>query len=399
AIIGGGYLEYRPFYNTPAYHRKGNNGDEWRTCHLGTDYWLPAHTPIHAVLNGVVHSLHDNGQHRDYGPTLILKHQIGKDLSFYTLFGHLSTASIELFKKGDRVKAGDLIGYIGDVHENGNWVPHLHIQLLLDLLENEVNFPGVAFPSEEEIWKSICPDVGSLFNECFQKKNDTSPTELIAYRQQHLGKSLSLSYDQPLNIVRGQGAYLIDEKARKFLDTVNNVAHVGHEHPSIVKAGQEQMGILNTNTRYLHPAINEFADELLSALPDELSVVHFVNSGSEANELALRMASTYTGQKDFIALEIGYHGNTNAVIDVSSYKFDSKGGKGKPPHTHIVPLPDQYRGIHADEPNKYAAYVSQEIEKVKSEGRNIAGFICESIVSCGGQIVLPDDYLKTAYES
>ena len=98
----------------------------------------------------------------------------------------------------------------------------------------------------------------------------------------------------------------MDATGRRYLDTVNNVAHVGHEHPRIVKAGRKQMALLNTNTRYLHEALNNFTKELLSTLPDELSVVHFVNSGSEANELAMRMCRTVTKQKDMIAVEAGY---------------------------------------------------------------------------------------------
>ena len=235
----------------------------------------------------------------------------------------------------------------------------------------------------------------------FRSADEVITDEIIAYRKTHLGKSLSLSYNEPLKIVRGSGAHLIDNKGRKYLDTVNNVAHVGHEHPRVVSAGQQQMGILNTNTRYLSENINEFAKELLSTFPEELSVVHFVNSGSEANELALRMAKVYTGQKDMIAVEIGYHGNTNGSVDISSYKFDGKGGSGAPKYTHIVPLPDTYRGIYIRENSGslYAKHVHEQIDKIQAKGRNVAGFICESILSCGGQIELPKDYLKLAYES
>ncbi len=140
-------------------------------------------------------------------------------------------------------------------------------------------------------------------------------------------------------MVRGDGVCLIDHLGRKYLDTVNNVAHVGHEHPRVVRAGQKQMAVLNTNTRYLHQNINAFSRELLLTFPVELSVVHVVNSGSEANELALRMATAYTGQRDMIAMEVGYHGNTTGCVSVSSYKFDGRGGSGAPEHTHIVPLP------------------------------------------------------------
>jgi 4-aminobutyrate aminotransferase-like enzyme len=112
------------------------------------------------------------------------------------------------------------------------------------------------------------------------------------------------------------------------------------------------------------------------------------------------MAKSFTGQKDMIAIEAGYHGNTGACIDISSYKFDGKGGTGAPEHTHIVPLPDAFRGKYRakDCGQKYAAHVREQIENIKSQGRNVAAFIAESIISCGGQIELPDGYLRSAYD-
>jgi 4-aminobutyrate aminotransferase-like enzyme len=161
------------------------------------------------------------------------------------------------------------------------------------------------------------------------------------------------------------------------------------------------MAVLNTNTRYLHPGITEFTRELLSTFPEELSVVYVVNSGSEANELALRMTRAFTQQKDMIVVEVGYHGNTGGCIDISSYKFDGRGGSGAPEHTHVVPLPDKFRGIYqgVNTGPSYARHIEEQIAGIRSKGRNVAGFICESIISCGGQIELPEDYLKLAYEA
>ena len=226
-----------------------------------------------------------------------------------------------------------------------------------------------------------------------------SNQKLIDYRNSHLGKGMSLSYDEPIQMVRGMGAYLIDQFGRKYLDTVNNVAHVGHEHPAVVKAGQGQMALINTNTRYLHNNINLCAKELLETLPPELCVVHFVNSGSEAVELALRMAKTVTGQKDILASESGYHGNTNACVDISSYKFDGKGGSGCPEHTHIFPVPDTFRGKYKGENAavEYAEEVKNQIELIKQNGRSPAAFIIEPIISCGGQIELPEGFLSRSY--
>ncbi|MDZ7647031.1 MAG: aminotransferase class III-fold pyridoxal phosphate-dependent enzyme [Cytophagales bacterium] len=133
-------------------------------------------------------------------------------------------------------------------------------------------------------------------------------------------------------MVRGSGQYLLDDTGRKYLDTVNNVAHVGHEHPRVVRAGQRQMAVLNTNTRYLHDNLVKFVEELLQTMPARLNVAFVVNSGSEANELALRLAKNYTNQTDILVSEVGYHGNTNACVEISSYKFDGVRERKTAPH-------------------------------------------------------------------
>lgn len=400
SLVLNGYLEARPFYSTPAFRSEGNNGPQWRTVHLGTDFWVPSITPVHAPFDATVKIIHHNDYDKDYGPMLILEHQFEGNV-FFTLYGHLSLNSLDILQVGQTVKQGDLIAYIGNSIENGNWAPHLHFQFILDLLDNNENFNGVAFPSEIDVWKSICPNPDLIFKEELQTSERQIPDEnLIDFRSKHLGKGLSLSYDKPLHIVRGEGVYLIDNKGRKYLDTVNNVNHVGHQHPKVVLAGQRQMGVLNTNTRYLHEDIVEYAEALLAKLPPHLSVIHIVNSGSEANELALRMAKTVTGNEDFIAIEVGYHGNTNAVMDVSSYKFDGPGGGGKPKTTHILPLPDSFRGKYRGENcgSDYAQSAKEIIEYLNAQGKGLAGFIGESMISCGGQIVPPSNYFKEVYK-
>lgn len=398
ATLAGGYGECRSIYTTEAYQIETNNGPEYRSLHLGVDFWFAANTEIHTLFDGRVFSLYDNDRPKDYGVTLILEHEID-GLQFYSLYGHLGRKTMELLQPGQEVKEGQLVAYLGNVEENGGWSPHLHFQLMLDMLSNTTDFPGVTTYRDREVWQGICPDPGLLFKEEIPRAGKPAK-DLLDFRRKHLGKGLSLSYNEPLNILRGAGAWLIDDTGRRYLDTVNNVAHVGHEHPEVVRAGQRQMAVLNTNTRYLNKHINQYTKELLKTFPEELSVVHFVNSGSEANELALRMARTVSGEKDMLAMQVGYHGNTSGCIEVSSYKFDGRGGSGCPPHTHLVPLPDRYRGIYqgSDTGGQYAGHVAEEIAKVQAAGRNIAGFIGESIISCGGQIELPKSFLPKAYE-
>ena len=400
-LIANGYLEPRPIYTSTAYQKQGNTSKENRTVHLGVDFWLPAGTPVHSVLKAEVIVAAYNPQYKQYGGLVILKHN-ENGLVFYSLYGHLSLASIKALKVGDTLKKADQIGVLGNPQENGQWAPHLHFQVMLTMLDFIDDFPGVCYPSQMQVWESICPDPNLLFkNPNLVTRYDAPNSEILDFRKKHLGKSLSISYQEPLHIVRGEGAYLIDTWGVKYLDTVNNVAHVGHEHPAVVKAAQQQTALLNTNTRYLSQNIITYTQKLLEKLPPELSVLHFVNSGSEATELALRMAKTTTGQKNMLAIQVGYHGNTTAAMGVSSYKFDSEPGNGKPENTHIIPLPDSYRGLHTkgdDTGTTYGNYAQQHIDRLALNNEGIAGFIAESIISCGGQIVPPKGYFKALYK-
>ena len=400
ATLGiGGYKEVRPFYTTDAYKTEGNTGPRWRTMHLGTDYWTQAGEAVYSIADGIVYSIQNNDAYCDYGPTIIIKHAMEDEDEYFTLYGHLSLSSLKMVAVGDKIKAGTKIAEIGGGAINGGWPPHLHFQVILDLLDNIGDFPGVCYVSESKVWTSICPQI--LIENSIEEVPRRLVNKLISDRKKILGKSLSVSYEEPLHIVRGYKQYLYDINGRRYLDMVNNVAHVGHEHPRIVKAATRQMGLLNTNTRYINENITKYAELLLSKCPEELEVVYFVNSGSEANELAMRMAKVYTGEKDMIALEAGYHGNTGATVDVSSYKFDGKGGQGAPEYTSIVPMPDLYRGNHKaifGASGYYSTFIQESVAKLKQKGRNVAGLIAESILSCGGQIVLPDNYLKEAYK-
>jgi 4-aminobutyrate aminotransferase-like enzyme/Ser/Thr protein kinase RdoA (MazF antagonist) len=398
----GKYNEARAIYATPAYEVVANEGQSWRTIHIGLDFFCKAGSPVRAVYSGIVHSFANNQADRDYGPTVILEHRVSDTLTFYTLYGHLNIECLKTLSKGQPVQAGEEIGRIGFKHENGNWTPHLHFQVMLHALGNQGDFPGVCIPEEAPVWTSICPDPWFVLtgNESPADKS-LSTEEIVSFRKRHVGKNLSISYKQPIKMVRGAGQYLVDSTGRRYLDTVNNVAHVGHEHPRVVQAGQRQMAVLNTNTRYLHDNMVKFVEELLTTMPPELNVVFLVNSGSEANELALRLAKTYTSQNDMIVSQVGYHGNTNACVEISSYKFDGPGGKGKQPHIHVIPIPDTYRGLYRDNDpkagSKYAQHVRQAIEDMASQKKKPAAFIFESVISCGGQVVLPENFLKECY--
>jgi 4-aminobutyrate aminotransferase-like enzyme/Ser/Thr protein kinase RdoA (MazF antagonist) len=397
----GRYNEARPIYTSESYRIEGNNGPEWRTVHTGIDLFMEPDAPIFAPLDGIVHSFRNNDAPLDYGPTIILQHTVDEGrLTFFTLYGHLSLDSLDGLAEGMPVAHGRQIGKIGDVAVNGGWPPHLHFQIITDLLGKSGDFPGVARPGQRPLWLSLSPDPNLILGipaDGFPPE-PMSIEEILAVRQRHVGRNLSISYSNPLKIVRGYMQYLYDEDGRTYLDAVNNVPHVGHNHPHVVQAGQRQMAVLNTNTRYLHEGIVRYADRLCATLPEPLSVVYFVCSGSEANELALRLAHSHTRRKNMVVVDVGYHGNTTTLIEISPYKSDGPGGNGIPPHVRKVPMPDVYRGPYKQSDpragEKYAHYVAEAIQQ--SEG-NIAAFICESVLGCGGQVVLPDGYLQEAY--
>lgn len=182
---------------------------------------------------------------------------------------------------------------------------------------------------------------------------------------------------------------------------VNNVCHVGHCHPRVVKAAQTQMAHLNTNSRYLHDSLVEYARRLTGLFPDPLNVCFLVNSGSEANDLAIRLARAYTGNRDVLTVDHAYHGHLTSLIDVSPYKFAGRGGEGRPAHVRVAEMPDLYRGAYRygdpDAGRKFALDVKKQIEALQAEGRNPALFFNEGILGTGGQLVLPENYLREAY--
>jgi len=243
-----------------------------------------------------------------------------------------------------------------------------------------------------------------FFHACSMDPEDQTtrtPDSIVKERKKYLNRSLSISYKEPLKIIRGAFQYLYDQSGRTYLDCVNNVSHVGHAHPVVVRSAQRQIAILNTNTRYLHDYLVEYAKRLTDTLPDPLNVCFFVNSGSEANELALRLASMHTQQKNIIVIEHAYHGNTPALIDISPYKYEGKGGLGPGAFTNKVIMPDIYRGLYkSSDPEsgkKYAGHVREAIEKLLEQEKGLSCFIGESLPGCGGQIVFPTDYLENVY--
>jgi 4-aminobutyrate aminotransferase-like enzyme/Ser/Thr protein kinase RdoA (MazF antagonist) len=399
----GRYNEARLLYTSPLFVTDDAPTAEHRVVHVGMDLFAEAGTAVHAPVAGKVFAFSKNDTPQDYGPVVILEHTTDQGETFYTLYGHLSEKTLEELSAGQPIACGERFGWIGAAEVNGGWTPHLHFQIITEMLDMGCDFPGVVRSAERSLWTDFSPDPNLILGipqNCFPVP-EPGKADTLAARRKLIGRNLSIGYRNPIKMVRGWKQYLFDDTARKFLDAYNNIPHVGHCHPRVVEAASRQMSVLSTNTRYLHDFINSYAERLCATMPEPLSVCFFVNSATEGNELALRLARAYTGQRDMIVLEAAYHGNTTSLIDISPYKHDGPGGTGPPGWVHTAPIPDLYRGLYrsndADAARKYAGHVEDIIQQLQGKGIGIAGFIAETCPSVAGQIFLPNGYLPEVY--
>ena len=234
------------------------------------------------------------------------------------------------------------------------------------------------------------------------KYSGPSADEVLRLRKQFLNPGIFLYYKKPLMMVEGKMQYVWDETGRRYLDALGGIVtvSVGHCHPDVVEAARRQNEMLqHSTTIYLQPNVTEYAQKLAEKMPGDLKVCYFVNSGSEANDLALLMARAYTGNYDVIALRNAYHGGNALAMGLTSHrtwKFNVAHSFG----VHHAITPDPYRGLwgrdDADAGKKYAADVQSLIDYA-TPGQ-VAAFIAESIQGVGGCVVFPDGYLKNAYE-
>ncbi|WP_300070392.1 aminotransferase class III-fold pyridoxal phosphate-dependent enzyme [uncultured Ruegeria sp.] len=400
----GYYNEPRLIYTESGFRKGPWKASDRRTVHLAIDVFAPAGTVLHAPISARVEALENRDSHLDYGGVVILHHETPEGDPFYTLYGHLDPEVCDRLKPGDPVAQGAAFARLGDASQNGGWAPHVHFQLALTTDGMEADWPGVGDPEEMELWHAVCPNPAALLNlpddKVFYRPTDRQA--ILQGRHDHFGGNLSLTYDDPVMLVRGWKHHLFDEWGRPYLDAYNNVPHVGHAHPRIQAVAADQLRRMNSNTRYLHPAQTAFADKILSKLPDQLEVCFFVNSGTEANELALRLARAHTGAKGIVTPDHGYHGNTNAAVAISAYKFSKPGGVGQADWVELVEVADDFRGsFKRDDPDrakKFAELVDPAITALQEKGHGVAGFIAETFPSVGGQIIPPKGYLPAVYE-
>ncbi len=221
---------------------------------------------------------------------------------------------------------------------------------------------------------------------------ETTTDNLLARRDKLLGPAYRLFYDRPVHLVRGDGVWLYDNAGRRYLDMYNNVPHVGHCHPRVVESICTQAQLLNTHTRYLHDNILDCAERLTGTLPSQLDTAMFCCTGSEANELALRIVRSATGRKGVIVADYAYHGNTQAIYEITTSDIPAQ---DLPGYVVTVPAPDTYRGRYrgSDAAAKYAGHVHEAIALLRSRGFEPAAFIIDTIISSCGVVEPPPGYL------
>jgi len=402
-IFLGYYNEPRLIYTAQEFSFGPYKASNRRTVHLGVDIFAPAATPVFAPLDGEILAIENRENALDYGGMIILKHKTDCNDVFYSLYGHLDPNFPKQYKVGTKIKKGEQFCVLGDIGVNGGWAPHLHFQVALTINGLENDWPGVADPDDLGFFNAICPNPAAILNLTDERVEfrPIQKAEIYAKRKEKFASNLRLSYDDPILFLRGWKTHLFDEWGRPYLDAYNNVPHVGHSHPRIQNIASEQLRRLNSNTRYLHPNQSDLAETILSKLPESFKVCFFVNSGSEANELALRLAREHTKAKGMITTDHGYFGNTTGAIDLSAYKFNKPNGVGQPDWLELVEIPDDYRGAYKrDDPNcgtKFADQINQAIKVLKSKNQKLCGFIAETFPSVGGQIITPPGYLEAVY--
>jgi 4-aminobutyrate aminotransferase-like enzyme/Ser/Thr protein kinase RdoA (MazF antagonist) len=349
---------------------------EPETIHLGLDVFAPEGHDVCAPLAGrVAHT----------GASEIVLAAAGLTVRLAGLAPAVAA--------GDQVAAGALVGHLT---AGGALPAHLHVQVAP---AGMTEAPGLATPALAGAWLALCPHPGPLVGLAAVSQRADA---LLERRRAVIPQAQPLYYAEPPEMVRGIRQYLYDARARAYLDCVNNVAAVGHSHPRVTAAAARQLQLLNTNSRFLYASMTRFAERLASLLPDPLDRVFLVSTGSEANDLALRLARAATGRADVLCVRDAYHGWTTATYEVSTSSVDNPlGAQAQPDHVHPVTSPDTYRGpIRSGEEDagpRYAESVRDVISALAERGRAPAAFICEALYGNAGGIVLPDGYLQAAY--
>jgi 4-aminobutyrate aminotransferase-like enzyme/Ser/Thr protein kinase RdoA (MazF antagonist) len=364
-------------YGEARLHRGGAPGrGEPATVHLGVDVFAAAGEPVRCPIDSQV---------VDTGPdSITLQAALPGQAPFRLVLEGVTPAQL-----GPDLAAGSVLGAVSPSPQRP--LPHLHLQLALEQVEP---LPGWAAPSLRDAWMGLCPDPSALIG-ISAAAPPPHRQDLLNLRRSAVAGAQQLYYRDPPQMVRGWRNHLYDADARPYLDMVNNVAVVGHSHPAVAAAAQRALRLLNTNSRFLYDSMALFAARLVELVPAPLDTVFLVSTGSEANDLALRLARTFTGQQEVIAMAGSYHGWTTATYAVSTSAVDNPAAAlAPPPGLRLVPPPDLYRGPiaagEADAGRRYAEFVREAAD-------GAAAFICEAALGNAGGVLAPPGYLEHAF--
>jgi 4-aminobutyrate aminotransferase-like enzyme/Ser/Thr protein kinase RdoA (MazF antagonist) len=267
----------------------------------------------------------------------------------------------------------------------------LHVQLISD-----ASLPSRGKVRDADLWRRLCPDPRALLPATAVGlepvgRNDT------AGRRRHVAPLPKMYFRSPPLMLSGRGQWMYDSTGRRYLDMVNNVAIAGHSHPRITAAAAAQLDRLATNSRFLYDAIADYADKLVATLPPALDTILFVNSGSEAVDLALQMARTHTGRHDVIVIDGTYHGWTTELMELGTIEADRPGWRQRlAPWVHVADAPDPFRGLHGDDATAYVRSVEDRCADALPHG-GPAAFLTEPVLGNRGGVVPPPGYLEAAF--
>jgi 4-aminobutyrate aminotransferase-like enzyme/Ser/Thr protein kinase RdoA (MazF antagonist) len=349
-----------------------NSAREPETFALHVELYLATATALHAPFSGTLRLTAD--------AALLL---VGAQVSL-RIWG----AALEL-TPGASVVAGELIGQASGA-------------LLVQLCSVAgLSPPLFATPSWASAWKALCPSPSGLLGFDCDAPSLPDSAALLARRDASFARSQKHYYQAPPQIERGWRNHLIDMQGRSYLDMLNNVAVLGHGHPRMAAEAGRQWSLLNTNSRFHYAAIAEFSERLLKLAPEGMDRVFLVNSGTEANDLAIRLAWAYSGGRDMLSVLEAYHGWSVATDAISTSIADNPQALNtRPDWVHPVTAPNTYRGAFRDDDSapQYVRSVEQVLEQLAGQQRQVAGFICEPVYGNAGGISLPAGYLQQVYQ-
>jgi 4-aminobutyrate aminotransferase-like enzyme/Ser/Thr protein kinase RdoA (MazF antagonist) len=327
---------------------------------------------------------------------VVVRHAVDGGLLFWTQWSGIAPTVVA----GTTLDAGTAIGTVRPAFGAEPGLARVLVFTSPDFVSSSV--PWHVRPSARSIWEALSPDPGLLVGGS-RPAGPKSGAEALRQRARHAASSQRTYFREPMNVVSGRDVWLHDEYGFSYLDAINNVSHVGHCHPAVTEAVVRQVRQLNTNSRLLYEAFGNYAERLSALLPEPLDTVFFTCTGSEANDLAVRIVRQVTGRQDVLVIDGAYHGNTTAAMAISPDRFLGKGGGGCPPETHVIRQPNLYRGPYRygdDQAGvKYAQDAADVTKELVDQGRPPAAMFAEALIGTGGEVPLPPGYLAATFDA